>query len=43
MFPQLLVGDRSADDTVSYPNDDVLAVFGADGKWQYRRKDGTPY
>ena len=39
----LEVGDRSAGDSVSYPDDDVVAVFGADGKWKYARKDGTPY
>ena len=39
----LEVGDRSAGDSVSYPDDDVLAVYGADGKWKYSKKDGTPY
>ena len=39
----LEVGDRSAGDSVSYPDDDVVAVYGLDGKWQYSRKDGTPY
>jgi len=39
----LEVGDRSAGDSVSYPDDDVVAVYGADGKWKYSRKDGTPY
>ena len=39
----LEVGDRSAGDSVSYPDDDVVAVYGADGKWRYSRKDGTPY
>lgn len=39
----LEVGDRSAGDSVSYPDDDVVAVYGADGKWKYARKDGTPY
>jgi uncharacterized cupin superfamily protein len=39
----LEVGDRSAGDSVSYPDNDVVAVFGADGKWRYTRKDGTPY
>lgn len=39
----LEVGDRSAGDSVSYPDDDVFAVYGADGKWKYSRKDGTPY
>jgi len=38
----LEVGDRSAGDTVSYPDDDVVAVY-ADGKFTYTRKDGTPY
>ena len=38
----LEVGDRSAGDTVVYPDDDVAAVFGPDGKWQYFRKNGTP-
>ena len=39
----LEIGDRSAGDTVSYPDDDIQAVFGADGKWQFIHKDGTPY
>lgn len=39
----LEVGDRSAGDSVTYPDDDVTAVFGPDGKWKYSRKDGTPY
>jgi uncharacterized cupin superfamily protein len=39
----LEVGDRSTGDAVNYPDDDVVAVFGADGKWKYTRKDGTPY
>lgn len=39
----LEVGDRSAGDSVRYPDDDVAAVFGPDGKWKYSRKDGTPY
>jgi uncharacterized cupin superfamily protein len=39
----LEVGDRSAGDSVSYPDDDVVAVYGPDGKWRYTRKDGTPY
>ena len=38
----LEVGDRSAGDSVTYPDDDVLAVFGPDGKWQYSRKSGKP-
>jgi len=39
----LEVGDRSAGDSVVYPDDDVAAVYGADGKWKYTTKDGTPY
>ena len=39
----LEVGDRSAGDSVTYPDDDVLAVYGSDGKWKYSRKDGTSY
>src|SRR5436190_6607395 len=30
----LEVGDRSAGDSVRYPDNDVVAVFGADGKWK---------
>jgi len=39
----LEAGDRSAGDSVSYPDDDVVAVYGSDGRWKYSRKDGTPY
>ena len=39
----LEIGDRSAGDSVRYPDDDVVAVYGPDGKWKYSRKDGTPY
>lgn len=39
----LEVGDRSAGDTVDYPDDDLQAVLGPNGKWQFARKDGTPY
>jgi uncharacterized cupin superfamily protein len=38
----LEVGDRSAGDSVSYPDNDVVAVY-QDGKWKYSHKDGTPY
>lgn len=37
------VGDRSAGDSVTYPDDDVQAILGPDGKWRYAKKDGTPY
>ncbi len=39
----LEVGDRTASDSGSYPADDLQAVFGPDGKWQFTHKDGTPY
>jgi len=38
----LEVGDRGPGDTVFYPDDDLAAVMGPDGKWRYTRKDGTP-
>ena len=38
----LEVGDRSAGDTVMYSDEDMQAAM-VDGKWQYSRKDGTPY
>lgn len=37
------VGDRSAGDEVAYPDDDVAATLGPDGKYEYRHKDGRPY
>ena len=39
----LEVGDRTAGDQGSYPTDDLQAVLGADGKWKFTHKDGTPY
>ena len=39
----LEVGDRTANDSVTYPDDDIQAMFGPDGAWQFRHKDGTPY
>ena len=39
----LEVGDRSAGDSVVYPDDDIQAVLGPDGKWIAVRKDGTKY
>lgn len=38
----LEVGDRSAGDSVHYPDDDLQALL-VDGKWQFAHKDGTPY
>jgi len=37
----LEVGDRSAGDAVFYPDDDLAAAMGPDGKWRYTRKNGT--
>jgi uncharacterized cupin superfamily protein len=39
----LEIGDRSAGDSISYPDDDLKAVLGHDGKWLFVHKDGTPY
>jgi uncharacterized cupin superfamily protein len=39
----LVVGDRSADDEIAYPDVDMQAKLGADGKYVYAHKDGTPY
>ena len=39
----LEVGDRSAGDSVQYPDDDVVGYSSPGGKWIYTRKDGTPY
>jgi uncharacterized cupin superfamily protein len=39
----LEIGDRTPGDDVHYPDDDLAAKLGADGKWHYCRKDGTPY
>ena len=38
----LEVGDRSAGDTVVYPDDDLQAAM-VEGKWQFAHKDGTTY
>jgi uncharacterized cupin superfamily protein len=37
------IGDRSPGDSVFYPDDDIQAVVGKDGKWQFQRKDGSAY
>jgi uncharacterized cupin superfamily protein len=38
----LEVGDRSAGDTVVYPDDDLQGAL-VEGKWQFAHKDGSPY
>jgi uncharacterized cupin superfamily protein len=39
----LEVGDRTAGDAATYPDDDLQAALVADGRWRFTRKDGTPY
>jgi len=40
----LEVGDRSAGDGATYPDDDLVAVKSEDGRRRsFTRKDGTPY
>ena len=39
----LEIGDRTGGDEGSYPNDDIQAVQGTDGKWKFTHKDGRPY
>ncbi len=39
----LEIGDRTAGDEGRYPNDDIQAVLGADGKWKFAHKDGREY
>jgi len=36
------IGDRSAGDSGSYPDDDLVGVS-VDGKWRFTHKDGSPY
>jgi uncharacterized cupin superfamily protein len=38
----LVVGDRSAGDVITYPEDDLHGRLGADGRFVFTRKDGTP-
>jgi uncharacterized cupin superfamily protein len=37
----LEIGDRSPSDQVTYPEDDLQAVLGADGSWVFLRKSGA--
>jgi uncharacterized cupin superfamily protein len=39
----LEVGDRTPGDEVAYPNDDIQAALGDDGKWRFTHKDGRAY
>jgi len=38
----LEIGDRTPGDMAVYPDDDLQALM-AEGKWHFRRKDGTAY
>ena len=37
------MGDRSPNDEVEYPNDDIRAHLAPDGSWIFSHKDGTRY
>ena len=39
----LVAGDRTAGDEVSYPEIDMHARMGPDGKYSFAHKDGKPY
>ena len=39
----LEIGDRTAGDEGTYPQDDLQAALGADGQWKFTHKDGRPY
>lgn len=39
----LVIGDRGAEDVVTYPEVDLLGRLRADGKYTFTRKDGTSY
>jgi uncharacterized cupin superfamily protein len=37
------IGDRTPDDRVTYPADDIEAVLDAKGAWHFAHNDGRPY
>ena len=39
----LEIGDRTPGDDGTYPADDLKAVLGPDGKWQFTHRSGRPY
>ena len=39
----LEVGDRSPGDSAFYPDDDIQASLGSEGKWIFQHKDGSSY
>ena len=38
----LEIGDRASGDEASYPNADLKAALGSDGRWLFTHKDGRP-
>lgn len=38
----LEIGDRTPQDAVEYPRDDLKAVLGPDGRWTFSRKGAAP-
>jgi uncharacterized cupin superfamily protein len=39
----LVVGDRTGEDEISYPDIDMQARLGPDGRYAFQRKDGTAF
>jgi uncharacterized cupin superfamily protein len=39
----LVVGDRTPEDEISYPDIDMHGRLGPDGRYRFTRKDGTPF
>jgi uncharacterized cupin superfamily protein len=39
----LEVGDRTAGDAVTYPDDDIQANLDANGQWRFTHRNGAPY
>jgi uncharacterized cupin superfamily protein len=37
------IGDRTPNDSVEYPNDDIKAILSPEGTWVLTHKNGTPY
>ncbi|MDE2259524.1 MAG: cupin domain-containing protein [Betaproteobacteria bacterium] len=39
----LEIGDRTPGDSAAYPDDDLQAAFGSNGRWQFVHKNGALY
>ncbi len=37
------VGDRTPNDTVTYPDEDLKAVASGNGQWKFMHRNGAPY